>query len=131
MSVPPDVMKRRQSELRSQTAPAERFGTISDTSCGSFEPVEREVGDRGGVVVSDEMRCVVDVGELDPIGVPLRIATDTPHELLGPGPVAATEYDEGRHREPPAAVDPARHAHAFGQHHAAAEWTDRAVDVGS
>lgn len=49
--------------------------------------VEREVGDGSGGVVGDEMRCVVDVGELDAIGVPLRIAADMPQDLLGPGVV--------------------------------------------
>ena len=52
-------------------------------SVGSLDPVEREVGDRGGGVVGDEMRFVVDVGELDAIGVPRRVAADTLHELLG------------------------------------------------
>ena len=46
-------------------------------SVGSLDPVEREVGDRGGGVVGDEMRFVVDVGELDAIGVPRRVAADT------------------------------------------------------
>jgi len=47
---------------------------VSPTSSCSFEPVDREVGDRGGGVVGDEMRCVVDVAELDAIGVALGIA---------------------------------------------------------
>src|SRR5215203_5991152 len=78
-------------------APRVTFAIVAvEPSCGTFEPVECEVGHRGGGVVGDVMRCVVDVGELDAIGVPLRIAADRPHELLGPGAVAATEYDEGR-----------------------------------
>src|SRR4051794_11517179 len=59
----------------------------SAASCGSFEPGDREVGDRGGGVVGDEMRYVVDVSEVHAIGVPLRIAAHTPQDLLGPGVV--------------------------------------------
>ena len=67
-------------------------------SWGSFEPVEREVGDRGRGVVGDEVRCVVDVGELDAVGVPTRVAADSLHELLGGIAVVATELRRGSAR---------------------------------
>ena len=39
-------------------------------------PVDREVGDSGGSVVGYEVRRVIDIGELDVVGVPLRITAD-------------------------------------------------------
>ena len=94
----------------------------------SLEPVHGEVGNRGRCVVSDEVRCAVDVGELDMVGVPLGVAADPFHVLLAPGSVAAAEHEEGGHCQPAAAVDAATQAHGFGQDHAPGERTDGCVD---
>ena len=73
--------------------------TGSRRSGGSGEPVERDVGDRGGGVVGDEVRRVVHVGELDAIGVPLGIAAD---------PVDPADRGRRRHRRPRARARTAR-----------------------
>src|SRR3546814_13846953 len=70
---------------------------VDRASCAPFEPVEREAGDRGRGVIGDEMRRVIHIGELDAIGVPIRIPAGAPPVLLGPGAVAAAEDDEGGH----------------------------------